>query len=213
MSTSHYGLRQRHNSPHCLLSQRKWVNARSEVVIFADGAWAVEDRLDPTFEPPWPTQPVPGTRGTVYMLPMTENAARFVERVNEISVMSPDWSIIDTIASPNCQSDIGLELLEATHEAKERSAAWANPTRRRSASCQSKAASRGRQSARSPAAKRTTPRSRTTARKSSTKDQDDQVGAASPTVLGSSPRSARAVTQASLNVALRRTPHALRIRV
>ena len=69
--------------------------------------------IDPAFEQPWPAQPVTGTRGTVYTLPMTENAARFVERVNAISAMSPDWSIIDTIASPDRQSDVGLEVLEA----------------------------------------------------------------------------------------------------
>lgn len=79
--------------------------------------------VDPAFEQPWLTQPVAGTRGTVYTLPMTENADRFVERVNQISVMSTDWSIIDTIASPGRQSDIGLELLEAIDEAEKRSAA------------------------------------------------------------------------------------------
>lgn len=31
--------------------------------------------VDASFEQSWPTQPVPGTRGTVYTLPMTANAA------------------------------------------------------------------------------------------------------------------------------------------
>lgn len=79
--------------------------------------------IDPAFVQPWPTQPVTGTRGTVYTLPMTENAALFVERVNGISAMSPDWSIIDTIASPNRQSDVGLELLEAIDAADRKKAA------------------------------------------------------------------------------------------
>lgn len=78
--------------------------------------------VDPAFDQPWPTQPVPGTRGTVYTLPLTENAARFVQQVNGISVMSPDWSIIDTIASPGRQSDVGLELLEAVDAAEKRAA-------------------------------------------------------------------------------------------
>lgn len=69
--------------------------------------------IDPAFEQPWPTQSTAGTRGTVYTLPMTENAARCVERVNGIMVMNPDWSVIDTIASPLRQSDVGLDLLEA----------------------------------------------------------------------------------------------------
>lgn len=78
--------------------------------------------IDAAADQPWPTQPVAGTRGTVYTLPMTVNSVRFTERVNGIRVMSPDWSIIDTIASPSRQSDVGLELLEAIDE-QERSTA------------------------------------------------------------------------------------------
>lgn len=79
--------------------------------------------IDPAFEQPWPTQPRTIIRGTVYTLPMTDNAFPFVERANGISVMSPDWSIIDTIASPDRQSDVGLELLQAVNDAEKRSAA------------------------------------------------------------------------------------------
>ena len=61
--------------------------------------------------------------GTVYVLPMTDAASRFIELVNGIMVMSPDWSIIDTIASPNRQADVGLELLAAIDDADRRSAA------------------------------------------------------------------------------------------
>ncbi|WP_176980732.1 helix-turn-helix domain-containing protein [Paramicrobacterium humi] len=79
--------------------------------------------IDAGFEQPWHTQPMQGARGTVYTLPLTENASRFVERVNTLSVMSPDWSIIDTIASPDRQSDVGLDLLEAIGNAEKRPAA------------------------------------------------------------------------------------------
>lgn len=83
--------------------------------------------IDPEFVQPWPTQPVPGTRGTVYTLPMTENASRFAGRVNGISAMRPDWSIIDTIASSLRQSDVGLELLEALDSADRKKTAAGNP--------------------------------------------------------------------------------------
>ena len=79
--------------------------------------------IDPAFGRYWPAQPAPGTRGTVYVLPMTANAARFVDRVNGIMAMSPDWSIIDTIASPDRQSDVGLDLLAAIDAEARRSAA------------------------------------------------------------------------------------------
>lgn len=72
--------------------------------------------VDSSFELPWQIQPVAGTRGTVYVLPMTQNASRFIERVGGTQMMSPDWSIIDTIASPNRQSDVGLDLLSAANE-------------------------------------------------------------------------------------------------
>lgn len=72
--------------------------------------------IEPTFEAAWATQTVPGRPGTVYVLPMTANAARFVETVAGLSVMSPDWSIIDTIASPGRQSDVGLDLLASIDE-------------------------------------------------------------------------------------------------
>lgn len=79
--------------------------------------------VDPGFEQPWPPQPVAGIRGTVYLLPMTANAALFTERVNATQVMSPDWSIIDTIASPNRQSDVGLDLLAAALDGERRAVA------------------------------------------------------------------------------------------
>lgn len=79
--------------------------------------------LGPEVEQFWPLQAAPGTRGTVYTLPMTPNASRFVDRANGISLMTPDWSIIDTIASPNRQSDVGLALLASLGEATRTDAA------------------------------------------------------------------------------------------
>lgn len=79
--------------------------------------------VDPAFERPWPEQPLPGLRGTVYVLPMTDRAARFMGPVNSIVAMSPEWSIIDTIASPERQSDVGLELLAAIDDNTRRLAA------------------------------------------------------------------------------------------
>jgi hypothetical protein len=43
--------------------------------------------------------------------------------VNSIVAMSPEWSIIDTIASPERQSDVGLELLAAIDDNTRRLAA------------------------------------------------------------------------------------------
>jgi len=88
----------------------------------AQSLWPVV-YLEASFQQAWPTQPRPGMRGTVYILPMTENAAAFVESVDGLRVMSTDWSIIDTIASPGRQSDVGLNLLAAIDERDESSAA------------------------------------------------------------------------------------------
>lgn len=74
----------------------------------------------PDFTQPWPTQPVPLTRDTVYVMPLTERVARYTDRVGETNFMPPDWSIIDTIASPNRQADIGLEVLAGYIEEQER---------------------------------------------------------------------------------------------
>lgn len=74
--------------------------------------------VDPEFEQPWPAQPVPLTRDTVYVLPLTERAARYTDRVGETNFMAPDWSIIDTIASPNRQADVGLEVFAGYIEAQ-----------------------------------------------------------------------------------------------
>ncbi len=69
--------------------------------------------VDPNFTVPWPEQPFPGRRRTVYLLPLTENAQRFRVRKGALWTMTSDWSLIDTIASPDRQSDVGMELLEA----------------------------------------------------------------------------------------------------
>lgn len=60
---------------------------------------------------------------------MTDAASQFIEQVNGVKVMSPDWSIIGTIASPNRQADVVLELLVAIDEDDAKSGAG-RPQRR-----------------------------------------------------------------------------------
>lgn len=72
--------------------------------------------VDAGVEWPWRSQLTPGVKGTVYVLPLTEFSRRHRERVGGMWAMSPDWSLIDAIASPGRQADVGLEILEGLQE-------------------------------------------------------------------------------------------------
>lgn len=66
--------------------------------------------LDPALEIPW-TTPARGNQGTI-VIPMTDAVARMVETTNNIRYVPEEWAVMDAIASPGRQSDIGLALLE-----------------------------------------------------------------------------------------------------
>lgn len=60
---------------------------------------------------PWP-EATGAQRGSVYVLPMSDRTRECSEDLAGVSFMWPDWSVVDLIASPDRQADIGLELLD-----------------------------------------------------------------------------------------------------
>ena len=53
----------------------------------------------------------PTARGSVIVLPITENVRRFTRWVDGTAMLAPEWGMLDALASPGRQADVALSLL------------------------------------------------------------------------------------------------------
>jgi hypothetical protein len=53
----------------------------------------------------------PTAKASVVLLPITENVRRFTTVVDGVSMVAPEWGMLDALAAPGRQADVARELL------------------------------------------------------------------------------------------------------
>ncbi len=59
----------------------------------------------------------PSAKASVVVLPSTECARRFMRKVKGTAMLSPEWGMLDALASPGRQADVALSFLPAFAQA------------------------------------------------------------------------------------------------